>query len=115
MIGLGDGVDDELEKVAASADAVADDQRRVARQARQMQRRRDAGWPWTALLDGQGSPSIVELLRRGGRRLAQSRVRLMRALASGLAHEGQSQRQVARRLGITHQRVSAILARRSDR
>lgn len=99
-----------LETVAVAADDVADDQRRVARRARVMQRQRDRGWSWVKVLDREDEPGLVGLLRRSARRLAESAAHLAQALARGLAGEGQSRRQIARRLGVTHQRITAMLS-----
>lgn len=98
-----------LMEVAAAADEVATDQRRVARRARLMQRQRELGWSWGRILDREAAPGLLELLRRSGRRIADTTARLARALASGLSDEGESRRQIGRRLGVTHQRVTAML------
>jgi len=98
-----------LENVAAAADEVADDQRRIARRARAMQRQRDGGWSWGKILDREAAPTLLELLRHSGRRLTVVTGRIARTLASGLMAEGESSRQVGRRLGVTHQRVLAML------
>ena len=98
-----------LEAVAMAADDVADDQRRVARRARTMQRLRDRGWSWAKVLDREAEPRLLELLRSSARRVAESIGRLTHALARGLSGEGESRRQIAQRLGVTHQRISAIL------
>ena len=98
-----------LEEVAAAADEVADDQRRVARRARAMQRQRDRGVSWRTILDREAVPGLLELLRRSGRRLTEATGRFGHALACGLSAEGESTRQVGRRLSVTHQRVSAML------
>lgn len=99
-----------LELVATAADDVAEDQRRVARRARAMQRQRDRGWSWAKVLDREAEPGLLELLRRSARRLVESVGQLAQALARGLTGEGESRRQIARRLGVTHQRISAMLA-----
>jgi hypothetical protein len=98
-----------LEDVAAAADEVADDQRRIARRARSMQRQRDRGWSWGRILDREPAPGLLELLRRSGRRAAEATGRFAQMLAANLTVEGESRRQVARRLLVTHQRVSAML------
>ncbi|MCA1710023.1 MAG: hypothetical protein LC808_44750 [Actinobacteria bacterium] len=98
-----------LEVVATAADDVAAEQRSVARRARTMQRQRDRGWSWAKVLDRQAEPGLLELLRSSARRLAESAGQLARALARGLTEEGESRRQIARRLGVTHQRISAML------
>src|SRR5437879_6236025 len=89
-----------FEELADAADGVADDQREIARQARAMQRQRDRGWSWTTILDRRTGPGLFELLRRSTARLAEATSRFGRALAEGLSDEGQSRRQVARRLGV---------------
>jgi DNA invertase Pin-like site-specific DNA recombinase len=106
-----------LEGLAAAADEVADEQRQVAQQARSMQRRRDRGVSWARILDEEPSPTLLERLRRSGRRLTEAAGRASRTLIAGLSVEGESRRQIARRLGVSHQRVSAILnhTRRSSR
>ena len=100
---------DTLEEVAQAADAVADDQREIARQARALQERRDRGWSWRRVLDDEASPGIVELMRRSGKRVARATAQLTHMLARELGSEGESRRQIARRLGVTHQRVTAML------
>jgi hypothetical protein len=106
-----------LEDLAAAADEVADDQRIAARRARQMQGQRDRGWSWAKILDREPAPGLVELLRRSGRRLAAATSRVAGLLAAELRDEGESRRQIGRRLGVTHQRVTAMLngARRRER
>lgn len=98
-----------LDEVAASADEVADDQRRIARRARAMKRQRDRGRSWAEILDGEPEPRLLGLLRGNTRRLADATGRLAHAMAYGLVWEGESRRQIARRLGVTHQRISAML------
>lgn len=98
-----------LEDVAAAAEEVAAEQRQVARRARAMQRQRDRGWSWAQILDREEPPPILEMLRASGRHLSGATRRLAQTLAGGLSAEGASRRQIARRLAVTHQRVSAIL------
>ena len=102
-------MDAALDEVAAAAEEVAADQRMIARRARVMQRQRADGWSWSKILDGDGEPPLIELLRRSGRRLGEAAGRFAQTMASGLSAEGESRRQIARRLHVTHQRVSAML------
>jgi hypothetical protein len=99
-----------LEEVADAAEAVADDQREVARRARWMQRLHDEGWSWSRILDHEESPGLLTLLRRSSRHLAGTLGQLAQTVAHSLAAEGESRRRIANRLGVTHQRVSAMLA-----
>jgi hypothetical protein len=101
--------DASLEGVAAAADEVADEQRQVARQARSMQHRRERGVSWAKILDEQPSPTLLERLRRSCIRLSDATGRAGRTVAAGLNLEGESLRKIARRLGVSHQRVSAML------
>jgi len=98
-----------LEDIAAAADEVADDQRLAARRARQMQAQRDRGWSWATILERESSPALLERLRSSGRRLAGATGRFAGLLASELRDEGESRRQIGPRLGVTHQRVTAML------
>ena len=98
-----------LEEVAATADAVADEQRQAARRARAMQRQRDRGWSWARILDQEGEPGLLGLLRGSGRRLSEATRRLAHTVATELRAEGESSRRVARRLGVSHQRISRML------
>jgi hypothetical protein len=101
-----------LEEVASAADGVADDQRRVAQLARTMQRRRQRGWSWSRIILEQPEPGLLDLLRRSRTRLAGAISGLVRTLASGLAAEGATRRQIAGYLGVSHQRVTAVLNHR---
>lgn len=98
-----------LEEVAATADEVADQQRQVARDARAMQRQRDRGWSWARILERSPGQGVFQRLRHGARLLTQASVRVAEALARGLSEEGESRRNIGKRLGVTHQRVSALV------
>ncbi len=99
----------ELDDVAEHAEAAAVDQRQVARRVRVMKRRRAAGWSWAKILEREPVPSVFELGRRSVKRAADALRTLAKVVAGGLAAEGQSRRQIGRWLGVTHQRVSALL------
>jgi hypothetical protein len=101
-----------LEVVAADVDQAADDEREIARQARSMQHLRDLGWSWTHILNGESAPGILTRLRDSAHKLLHATSQLTAALAHGLHEEGQSLRQIGHLLGVTHQRVSAILRHR---
>lgn len=98
-----------LEEIAETADAVADDQREIARRARRMQGLRDRGWSWSDILEREPLPGLVERLTRSTRRLVDGAAAFRERLAQQLAGEGWTRRRIARVLGVTHQRVSAIL------
>jgi hypothetical protein len=98
-----------LDDLAEAADEAADDQRAVARRARTMQAQRDRGWSWSRILDREPAPGLVALLRRSGRRVGEATASFTRRLALGLTEEGETRRHIGRRLGVTHQRVTAML------
>lgn len=52
---------------------------------------------------------MIDLLRRSTRRLTDATGRFSKLLAGGLASEGASRRQIAGRLGVSHQRITAML------
>ncbi len=99
-----------LEQVADAADAVVADQRQVAKRARALQRLRDRGASWSDIVEGEGGAELLHLLRRSAQSLAGALGALARTIAHSLAGEGHSRRQIAQRLGVSHQRVSALLA-----
>jgi hypothetical protein len=98
-----------LEEVAAAADEMANEQREIARTARQLQRRLDRGQSWAAVLDREPFSGLVSRLRSSTQRLAQTTGRFVVAVAAGLQREGESHRSIARRLGVSHQRVTTML------
>lgn len=98
-----------FEDLAKAADEVADDQRQLARDARAMQRSHDEGAPLGAVLDTEAGAGFVSLLRASVRRLASASGHFTQSLARELSREGESRRRIANRLGVSHQRVSAML------
>lgn len=103
-----------LEEVAVAADELAEEQRQIARTARALQRQRDRGQSWAVILDGEHVPGFVSRLRGSAQRLAETAGRFMAAVAVGLHREGESHRAIARRLGVSHQRVTTMLNHRPD-
>ena len=104
--------DQVLEEVAVAAEEVASEQREIAREARTMQAERRAGRSWAAILDRAPEGGPLARMRRSRDLLSRSLGRLTHLFASGLAHEGASRRAIAQRLGVTHQRITAILRSR---
>lgn len=98
-----------LEGVADAVEAAASEQRQVAKDVRRMERERARGWSWSRILDDQRAATVLERLRGSARRLGEAAGGLSSTVARGLAEEGESHRKIARRLGVTHQRVTAVL------
>ncbi len=110
-----DGVDDRLiaalDRLADSAEKTCAEQQVIADSARTMSEQRRRGRSWSAILAGEGQPTVLALLGSSLRRLTQTSSRVRTAVAAALVKEGLSTRQVASHLGVTHQRVSAMLNR----
>jgi hypothetical protein len=107
-------MDRVLEDVAETAEEAAADQHEVARQARQLDRDRSAGLSWAEALDRQGPPGLLARMRGSRRQLGAALTRISRLLAEGMVGEGESRRAIARRIGVTHQRVTALLNHRGS-
>ena len=103
-----------LEEVAKAADEVSDEQRHIAQRARSLEEKRASGWSWSSLLDTAEGRGFGDLLRRSARRATGAASKFTAALAHELSVEGESRRRIAGRLGVTHQRVSAILKGRDN-
>ena len=102
-----------LEDVAKAAEEVSEEQQDIARRARSLEEKRANGASWASLLDSSEGRGFGDLLRRSARRATGAASRFTAALAHGLSAEGESRRKIASRLGVTHQRVSAILQGRA--
>jgi hypothetical protein len=102
-------MDDVLDSVADAADQVATDQRQLASEARSMLDQRRRGLSWASIFDRQPGPGPLGRIRRSRRTLSEAGARLGREVAEGMAAEGESHRAIARRLGVSHQRVTTIL------
>ena len=100
-----------LDQIAEAADETALDQQRLARRARTMSRQRRLGWSWSQILERERQPGLLILLSRSARRLHEVSGRFRPTLAKALGDEGLSTRQIAKTLGVTHQRISAMLNR----
>jgi hypothetical protein len=114
---LPSGREGELEILDGLAETVeknARDERLLARQLRQLRAGRAAGRSWHTLLDGERGARLLELPTQILRRATEVSVVVRRRLAAGLRSEGATVPAIARRFGVTHQRISALL-RNGDR
>ena len=106
---MGEGLATALDEAASAAEDGAREQRRVAAIARRAahRERESPGEPGTAAR----AQSVLTALGASAERLAASVGGLRRALVRAFAESGMSVRQIADRLGVSHQRVSVLLSR----
>jgi hypothetical protein len=101
-----------LDDLAKKIEDNAQDQRVLARRIRRLRDARAKGAPWVDVLDAETDPGALHLVGVLLSRLSEGSGRFRRELAVALRREGESIPAIARRFGVTHQRVSSLLQRR---
>ena len=96
-----------LDQTADAAEDSAGEQRRAARTARVLARRRERGATGVEL--AAQLPAVLGVLSTSAQRLTGAVGGVRRAWVQTLAAEGQSIRQIGSMLGVTHQRILALL------
>jgi hypothetical protein len=99
----------ELESAADGLDAVAAEAGEAAELLREVGEDRRRGNPWRELLEGPRTRKLLQLSGSASQRLSTVAARLRRAVARGLAGNGMRVGEVAKYLGVSHQRVSVLL------
>lgn len=107
-----DAIASTLERAADAAEESASEQQQAADVAREAARgRRLDDWPVEGPQLTGAVRLVLNLLGSSAERLAGAVGGLRREWAAALAEEGVSIRQIGERLGVSHQRVSALLSR----
>jgi hypothetical protein len=106
-----DEVLDALNDLTTALDAATADQKAMAEEADRMLTARSWRESWLGILPPAGQPNLVSMSTQAlnGLSLATSRVRT--SLARALRAEGLTVREIAALFGVSHQRVSELLAR----
>src|ERR1043165_9393736 len=110
MPGRGARMGSAREDAATTAEEAAEAEQAVARHVRRIDEQRAQGRRWASILEHEGA-EIFDLLRRGARLAVGALSAFSSLVAEELSEEGASRRQIARLIGVTHQRVSAIIGR----
>ncbi|HZU78867.1 MAG TPA: helix-turn-helix domain-containing protein [Acidimicrobiales bacterium] len=107
----GDQVIEAIDALVGAVEKNSADQQQLVENLHGLRRARQAGTPMTSALANERGPGTMQLLGRVLGRLMEASGTARRALAHAMRAEGTSIPAIARVFGVTHQRVSNILAR----
>jgi hypothetical protein len=111
---IGQTQEESLESVADDIDAAASDQHSAATTVRSIAADRRRGMSWAQIADKGTLRHALDLLSRSVQLLRSSAARIRRRSARGLVDEGVSTRRVGALFGVSHQRISSIVAHRES-
>lgn len=103
-----------IDQLTDAIEENARDERLLARRLRRLRDGRTAGRPWRRLLDSEPDPAALVVVGRILARMSATSGGLRRSMARAVRSEGETVSEIARRFGVTHQRVSTILRGAAD-
>jgi hypothetical protein len=109
--GSPDEVLDALDALSSALEAAAADQQVMVDEVVRMRRCRAWRQSWVTALPPAGQPNLVSLSTRALSSLGVATARVRTSLARALRSEGLTVREIAALFGVSHQRVSELLAR----
>jgi ABC-type transporter Mla subunit MlaD len=113
-LSISDPAVETLDEFAGAVEESATEQRALAKRARRLGRAWARGSSWSDAVANDGDPALPAESTRLVARLTSANSKVRRALAQALRAEGMGIEQIARFFGVTHQRISRILAQRQE-
>lgn len=104
-----DPVEDALEGVEQAVVENMEEERLLVRRVRALRTARRRGRSWGEILSSEADPGALSLVGRVLGRMSAASGTLRRAMARSLREEGHTIPAIARRFGVTHQRISSLL------
>jgi hypothetical protein len=102
-----------LDALVVVLDKLSDDHRRLSGMVQELRRARAGGQAWKDVIFDEGEPGSMQLLSEMLGYLSKASGSLRKELVEELRQEGVSIPAIARLLGVTHQRISNLLRRKS--
>lgn len=109
-----DAVEAALDGVEEAVAQNMEEERVLVRRVRALRAAKRRGGTWSDVLAGETAPGALALVGRVLGRMSAASGTLRRALARSLRAEGQNIPAIARRFGVTHQRISSLLRDQAD-
>ena len=102
-------VDDALRDLEQALDANARRMAQLKRRIAEIRRQRSAGRSYREIVEATEGDLSVQLITEATQALAEFGARVRRAEALALYGEGMTMEEIAKKFGVTRQRVSALL------